>query len=347
MEPVERECWGEVRQGAVELYTLRAGDLVARIATLGATLVELHAPDHAGRPANVVLGAPSLEQAVAGFPGGSVIGRVANRIANARFTLDHETFRLTANEGRHHLHGGIHGFHRANWAANVGVGPEGPSVTLTHVSPDGDQGYPGELEIAVRYTLSPGGLELRARAITTRPTPLGLTNHAYFNLAGGGDVLGHQLWIDAPWWTPVDAELIPTGEIASVAGGPLDFTRPARIGERIAELETAAGGYDHNLVLADRRAPDAVCVQLRDPVSGRLLEIATREPGLQLYTANHLGAVTSAGGAEFGRHGAVSLETQHFPDAVHHPHFPSVILRPGEVYATTTWFALGTTPPGL
>ena len=340
MARVERERWGSGPDGPVDLVTLRAGALRARIATLGATLVELWAPDRAGRNANVVLGAPSLEDQLAGFPAGSIVGRVANRIAGASFTLDGEEFHLAANEGRHHLHGGPRGFHRATWAAEIADGPAGPAVTLTHVSLDGDEGYPGRVDVAVRYTLSPRGLDLACRATTTRATPVNLTNHAYWNLAGEGTVLEHELWLDAPAYTPVDGDLIPTGEVAAVHGTPFDFSRPERIGRRIEALAVPAGGYDHNLVLNPNRAPDAVCGRLHDPASGRRLELVTREPGVQLYTANRLAPVVSAGGSVFGRHGAVCLETQHFPDAVHHPGFPSVILRPGEVYSTATSFRL-------
>jgi aldose 1-epimerase len=297
-------------------------------------------PDRHGAIANVVLGAPSLEAQLAGFPSGSIVGRVANRIAGARFTLDGEEFRLAANEGRHHLHGGERGFQHATWAAQIADGPAGPAVTLTHVSPEGDEGYPGRLEVAARYTLSPRGLDLTCRAITTRATPVNLTNHAYWNLAGEGTVLEHELWLDAPAYTPVDADLIPTGAIESVRGTPLDFTRRERIGRRIAALEVPAGGYDHNLVLEPGRSPGSVCARLQDPASGRRLDLITREPGLQLYTANRLRPVESVGGIVFGRHGGVCLETQHFPDSVHHPAFPSVILQPGDVYSTSTSFRL-------
>ena len=340
MSGIERERWGSGPEGEVGLITLRAGAFRARIATLGATLVELWAPDRQGRLANVVLGAPSLDAALAGFPGGVIVGRVANRIANASFTLEGETYPLAANEGRHHLHGGVRGFQHSNWAAETAEGPAGPSVTLTHVSPDGDEGYPGRLDVAARYTLSPRGLDLAFRATTTRPTPVNLTNHAYWNLAGEGTVLEHELWLDAPAHTPVDADLIPTGAVESVEDTPLDFRRPERIGARIAALEEAAGGYDHNLVLDPNRMPAAACGRLVDPASGRRLELFTREPGVQLYTANRLQPVASVGGIVFGRHGAVCLETQHFPDAVHHPGFPSVILRPGEVYSTSTSFRM-------
>lgn len=334
-----RETWtARAAGGTVHGFTLRAGACLARFASLGASVLELRVPDRSGRCANVLLGPTAIEHA-AGFPMAAVIGRVANRIRGASFTLDGTTYRLTANEGLHHLHGGAAGFDRANWSAQPAEDEGGPSARFTHVSPDGDQGYPGRLEVEVRYTLTAGGeLRIRYRATTDRPTPVNLTNHAYFNLAGAGDIRSHELWVDAPRYTAVDRDLIPTGDLRAVEGTALDFTRPARLGGRIAALESEAGGCDHNLVLRPGRDPRAAAARLRDPASGRSMDVLTTEPGIQLYTGNRLRPVVSVGGVRFGRHGALCLETQHFPDAVHHPEFPSVILEPGRTYVSETTY---------
>jgi aldose 1-epimerase len=323
-------------------FTLEGGPVIARVMTLGATLTGLLAPDRDGRAGPILLGADTLEPFLARFPAAATIGRVANRIAAARFTLDGVEHRLEANEGRNHLHGGSRGLDRVVWNAGVPRVDGGRAeVTMTHASPDGHAGYPGDLEVSVTFSLDEQGvLRISYRATTDRATPVNLTNHAYFNLAGAAPVLDHELWLDADAWTPVDDELIPTGAIAPVDGTPLDFRRGRRIGERIESFPPELGGYDHNLVLrASRSRPEPVA-RLSDRASGRTLEIVTMEPAIQLYTANRLEPVVASAG-RFGRHGAVCLETQHFPDAVHHPVFPSVILRPGEVFESETSYAPG------
>lgn len=309
----------------VELFTLaHAGGLAVRATNYGGIVVSILAPDRDGRPANVVLGHDSLDGYLRDSRYlGAIIGRCANRIANARFALDGTTYRLTANHGPHHLHGGRTGFDKIVWRAtpfrtNATVG-----IVLSHTSPDGDEGYPGTLDVRVTYTLTDRqALVVDYLATTDRATPINLSQHSYFNLAGDGDVLGHLLRIDADAITPVDAELIPTGTIAPVAGTPFDFRSPVAIGARLD------GRYDHNFVL-NRNGPGLVhAARLEDPVSRRTLDVHTTEPGLQVYA-----------GARTG----LCLETQHYPDSPNHPDFPSTILRPGAEYRSQTVFACGVT----
>lgn len=340
----DSRSFGHTRAGTpVEIHTLEGpGGLRARVMTLGATLVELLAPDRHGRTADVVLGFDT----VAGYEAaqdaylGCVVGRCANRIARGELEIDGERFLLACNEGTTHLHGGPVGLSRVVWRAETLPESGGPALRLGHESPDGDQGYPGNLSVAVTYRLTADGeLRLDFTATTDRPTVFAPTHHAYFDLSGGAakDVLGHELWIAASRFTPTDELLIPTGAIAPVAGTPLDFNTPAPIGARIDRVaEAPTRGYDHNLVLDRDRTGLFLAARLHDPSSDRTLELSTTEPGLQLYTANHLDEPAGKGGRRYGRHSGVTLEAQRFPDAVHHPGFPSVILRPGEVYHQTT-----------
>lgn len=340
---VRGEPWGTTRDGKpVDLFTLEHGRLCARIASFGATLVSLEVPDRRGERADVVLGFDSLaeyESPRNPYMGG-IVGRCANRIGGARFELDGREVRLTANEGRNHLHGGARGFDRRTWTPEA----EGAdSISLRLGSPAGEEGYPGQLDSAVNYALRPGkggrlagafGVQLLASA--DAPTPCNLTQHAYFNLAGSGTILDHELQVLASRFVVVDDELIPTGEIADVAGTPFDFRAPRRIGEWIGELEgTRARGYDLCYVLDGPpfRAPAA---RLRDPRSGRTLEILTDQPGLQLYTGNHLDGLPGKRGRSYPRFAGLCLETQRFPDAVHHASFPTIVLRENERYLSTT-----------
>jgi len=310
----DSRSFGKTADGIpVALHTLDVpGGLRARVMDYGATLVELQVPDHAGRRAGVVLGFETLaeyERAADAYFGATV-GRCANRIAGASFELDGETFRLEANESPNHLHGGRRGFDKRVWRAI----PRGDAVTFALTSRDGDQGYPGTLEVEVRYTASADELCIEYVATTDRPTLVNLTHHSYFDLGGAGRVEDHALELAAARFTPTDAALLPTGAVEPVSGTPLDFTTPTRI----------AHPLDHNFVLdapwgTGRREPTRAAV-LRHAASGRTLELFTTEPGLQVYT---------------GR-GAVCLEPQRFPDAVHQPAFPSVVLRPGERYEQTS-----------
>ena len=324
----------------VHLYTLRNGrGLVVRVMDYGATLVGIEAPDRTGSIAQVVLGAGEFEPYVDGFPAaGSTIGRVANRIAGAAFELDGRPHRVDANEGRNSLHGGDAGFAHRLWRYEpCAHASDATCARFRLTSDDGDGGYPGNVAVMVTFALTAENeLRIEYDATCDRATPLNLTNHAYFNLAGAGDVLDHELWADADGYTPIDRELIPTGAIESVAGTPFDFRTPRRIGARIAALEADTRGYDHNLVLRRSRDAGAPCLRLRHRTNGRVLEVRTTEPGVQLYTANHFDHVVCWGGVRYPRHGGVCLETQHFPDAVHHPDWPSVILRPEIPFHSTT-----------
>jgi aldose 1-epimerase len=332
------------------LFTLRnRAGVRAEITDYGCTLVQLLVPDRQGRLADVVLGFDTLAEYVRHSPYfGCVIGRCGNRIAGGAFTLDGRRHPLATNNtpgGRAcHLHGGLRGFDKVVWSAEPFTSGGHDALRLRHRSPDGDEGYPGTLDVIVTYTLTDdGAFRIDYEATTDRPTPVNLTHHSYFNLAGAGsgDVLGHVLTLNARAFTPVDAGLIPTGELAPVAGTPLDFSAPHRIGERIdsnAEQLRLAGGYDHNFVL--ERPASAGLVQAAtvvEPASGRRLTVETTEPGVQFYTGNFLtGALPGKQGKVYAHRGGLCLETQHFPDSPNQPSFPSVILRPGRILNSTT-----------
>lgn len=337
---VAQSDFGQTPDGKpVELYTLtNKNGLVAKITNYGGILTELHVPDKAGQNGNVVLGFATLDKYVAGHPFfGATTGRVANRIGKARFTLDGKEYKLAANNGPNTLHGGKVGFDKKVWDAEAVETKNGPSVKLQYVSPDGEEGFPGTLTTTVIYTLTNDDeLKIDYKATTNNPTIVNLTNHSYFNLAGdgNGNILDHELMLNADKYTVFDATQIPTGEIKSVEGTPLDFRKPTPIGARIAQVE---GGYDHNFVLNGKSGAMKLCARVRDPASGRVMEIRTTEPGVQLYTANGLdGKITGVSGKPYLQYGAFCLETQHYPDSVNHPEFPSVILRPGQTYHTVT-----------
>ncbi len=347
---VTREPWGTTSHGEpVELFTLELGALRARIASFGATLVSLEVPDRRGERVDVVLGfdTPVEYESSANPYFGGLVGRCANRIAGARFTLDGREYVLAANEGRNHLHGGRRGFDRRVWAAEPGPGAE---LALRYRSPDGEEGYPGTLEVCATYTLAaphaatPAGsqiLGLRTHAHTDAPTPCNLVSHATFNLAGAGTILDHELQVFASRYVVVDEALLPTGALASVAGTPFDFRTPRRIGARLdALLGGPARGYDVCLVLDEPGLAPAA--RLVDPRSGRTLELSTDQPGLQLYSANRLGDLRGKNGVLYPRFGGVCLEAQALPDALHHVGFPSLVLRPGEPYARTTLWRFST-----
>ena len=349
MTKLEQQDWGKLPDGtAVKLYTLanRKG-MVAKITSYGAILTELHVPDRNGKAENIVLGFDNLDQYLKGHPGfGATVGRVANRIAKARFTLDGVEYKLAANNGPHHLHGGSKGFDKVGWEAQP-VQTNGPEVAIqfNYLSKDGEENYPGNLSVTVVYTLTDDNeLRIDYTAKTDKATPVNLTNHTYFNLAGSGDVFGHELMMAADRYTPVDDGLIPTGEIASVKGTALDFTKPMAIGARIEQLKPNPGGYDHNYVLNGGGRSLALAARVQEPKTGRVMEVHTTEPGVQLYTANFLdGKLSGVGGAGYKKHSGLCLETQHFPDSVNHPNFPSMILRPDKTYRTTTVFKFKTT----
>jgi aldose 1-epimerase len=336
-----REVWGKTAEGeSVEVFTLtNAHGLRARVMTWGAALVEMQVPDRDGKRAEVTLGFDALEQWLRPNPFfGCVAGRYANRIAKGRFTLDGHEYVLAINNGPNHLHGGLRGFDKRNWQAET-AGPN--AVRFTYVSADGEEGYPGRLTTRVTYTLgADDGLRLDYEAVTDKPTVLNLTNHTYWNLAGAGDVLAHELQIAATRHGVTDAGLIPTGELRAVASGALDFTKAKPLGRDIGET---GGGYDHGYVLdAIRPAEPALAAVLRDPGSGRTMEVLTTEPCVQLYTGNHIKGVSGRSGQVYAKHAGVCLETQHFPDSPNQPAFPSTVLRPGETFRSTTIYRFST-----
>ena len=340
--------FGRTADGAaVTIYTLtNAHGLRARVMEYGAILVSLEVPDREGRRADVVLGFDELAPYLKGHPlFGSTVGRYANRIAGARFTLDGVEHRLTANAGKNHIHGGGNKrFDKVVWKGHPYQTDTEAGVRFAHLSLDGEEGFPGHLNCTVTYALTDANeLRISYAATTDKPTIVNLTNHSYFNLAGAGsgDVLDHELTIHAPWYTPAGDGLIPTGEIRSVSGTALDFTQPHAIGARIAEL-TAMGGYDHNYVLAGSYGALAPAARVVEPNSGRGMEVYTTEPGVQLYTANGLRNIRGKAGKIYNRHGGFCLETQHFPDSPNKPHFPSTVLRPGQRFESTTVFKFST-----
>lgn len=340
---VSKDHFGETADGEdVDIYTLALADgMLARVITYGAILTELHVPDRDGRLVDVVLGFDELGGYLERHPYfGATTGRVANRIAGGRFMLNGKEYRLATNDGPNHLHGGEHGVDKRIWKAKVTETDGNPAVEFSYVSPDGEEGYPGNLSISVVYTLTRRNeLRIDYTATTDQATPVNLTHHSYFNLSGGGrgTILDHELMLAASHYTPVDETLIPTGEIKPVAGTVMDFTKPTPIGARIGEIGGEPGGYDHNFVLDSQDGSLALCARVRDPESGRILEIYTTEPGVQFYSGNFLdGTVTGKRGRVYEKHYGFCLETQHYPDSVHHPNFPSIILEPGETYRHTT-----------
>jgi aldose 1-epimerase len=359
----QRVPFGTLADGrGVECFTLRnARGLEVRVMTYGAALVAVRAPDRNGALDDIVLGFDSLDAYVAHSPYfGATVGRYANRIANGRFTLDGVTYDLPRNNGPNTLHGGPLGFDKAAWDAEPFVTGQGAGVTFTHVSPDGDQGFPGTVHVRVTYTLTSGNtLVIDYAATTDRATPINLTNHAYFNLrgAGTGDILGHVVRIRASRYTPVDAALIPTGELASVEGTPFDFRRFTPIGARIDQPDPQlelAHGCDHNFVLdpcdhAGQPAGGVVelgsgppAAEVFEPVCGRTLSVWTTEPGVQFYTGNSLhGPLVGHGHRVYERRSGFCLETQHFPDSPNQPGFPSTVLRPGAEYRSRTVYGFG------
>lgn len=352
MVELSREPFGEFEGQQVDRFTLanRHG-LRVELLSYGATIRAIWAPDRAGESANVTLGFADLAgylQAPSPFFG-SIVGRYANRIAGGIFTLDGESYRLAANDGPNHLHGGVRGFDKRMWGADEVRGDEAAGMRFSRVSPDGEEGYPGTLTADVTYRLDDDNrLRIDYRAETDTPTIVNLTNHTYWNLAGEGTrtVEEHVLCFAASRYTPVDESLTPTGELAPVAGTPFDFTEPTPIGARIrgGHPQLLIGrGYDHTMVL-DRAPGDAslmAAAVLTDPESGRTLTIWTTEPGIQFYSGGYLdGTRIGSGGQAYRQGDGVALETQHFPDSPNRPRFPPVALRPGEVYRSTTVFGL-------
>lgn len=339
----QRLDFGKTAEGVpVDLFVLTNGHgLVAKIMSYGATLIEVQAPDRNGKLADVVLGLDDLAGYLKGHPCmGSTVGRFANRIAKAQFTLNGVVYPLAKNSGANHIHGGPTGFLKRVWKGEVVDAAEGAAARLAYVSADGEEGYPGTLKVTVTFTLTENDeLRIDYAATTDKDTVLNLTNHSYFNLAGAGegDVRGHILTLAADRYTLVDDALIPTGEIAPVAGTPLDFTQPTPIGARIDAL-TKTGGYDHNFVLNSGGKSLARAARVEEPKSGRVLEVWTTEPGVQLYTANKMKDFKGKRGSVYGKNAGFCLETQHYPDSPNKPNFPTTVLKAGEKFASTTVF---------
>ena len=338
----EEAPFGKLPDGtAVTRYTLvNKNGVRVSVMTYGGTVTSFEAPDKAGKFADIVLGFDDLKGYLDASPFfGCVTGRVANRIANAKFTLDGKEYAVTGGSP-HALHGGAKGFDKRLWKAEASVTANGPSVKMTYTSKDGEEGFPGNLATTVTYTLqSDNGLRIDYLATTDKPTVVNLTNHSYFNLAGhnAGEILGHTLRLVADKYTPGDAAMIPTGKIAPVAGTPFDFTTPTAIGTRLKETGGDPVGYDLNYVHGMKREENAKLVAtVTEPKSGRVLEVLTTEPGVQFYTGNFLGKEVGKGGAAYKQYHAFCLEAQHFPDSPNRPEFPSVTLKPGEEYRQTT-----------
>lgn len=336
--------FGKTPEGTpVDLYVLtNSKGMKVKILTYGGIVTEIHAPDRAGKFADVVLGFDNLGDYLKEQPYfGALVGRVANRVAGGKFTLNGKEYTLAKNNGPNALHGGKKGFDKVVWKAEPLQDSGAVGVKLSYLSKDGEEGYPGNLSVTVVYRLTEtNALVIEYKATTDRATPVNLTNHSYFNLAGhgSGTILGHELYLMADRYTPVDDTLIPTGKIESVKGTPLDFTRLTPIGKHIGEMKGDPGGYDHNFVLTPGRGmPPWFAARAIEPKSGRILEMSTSEPGVQFYTGNFLdGKVKGKGGVPYPKHAGFCLEAQHFPDSVNHKNFPSIVLEPGKTYSQTT-----------
>jgi aldose 1-epimerase len=349
---VTRETTAAIVDGtAIERFTIvNASGVEVTAITYGGIITSWRVPDRTGQMADIVLGyddpAAYIKNNSPYF--GAIIGRYGNRIAKAQFALDGKTYKLAANDGANHLHGGLKGFDKVIWAAEPIKGGGGHGVAFTRTSADGEEGYPGALKVRVTYTLTDKNeLVVAYEATTDKPTVVNLTQHSYFNLAGQGtgDILAHELRINADRYTPVDSTLIPTGELASVEGSPFDFRKATAIGARIdsdAPQIKFGRGYDHNWVLSRSGTGPLVAAEVYEPKSGRTLVVSTTEPGLQFYTGNFLdGSITGKDGRVYRHRYGFCLETQHFPDSPNHPTFPSTTLRPGETYRTQTVFTTG------
>ncbi len=342
---IEKQSFGKLPDGQeVSLYTLKnQSGMELKISDYGGIIVSWTAPDKNGKFDDIVLGCDSLETYLKGVPYfGAIVGRYGNRIANGKFSLNGQEYTLAQNNGKNALHGGLKGFDKKIWAVTIVDGDE-PTLKLSTTSADGEEGYPGKLEVEVTYTLQKdNSLKIDYQASTDKPTVLNLTNHSYFNLSGEADVLSHEVVLNAPKFLPVDETLIPTGELKEVKGTPFDFTTKHSIGERINDTTDTqikfGGGYDHCWVInekADKKLLLAATVH--DPASGRLMEVLTTEPAMQFYTGNFLnGTIVGKKGVKYGKRSGFCIETQHYPDSPNKPDFPTTVLNPNEKYETTT-----------
>jgi len=339
---IQKTEFGKTSDGtAVDLYTLtNRNGMIAKVMTYGAILTELDVPDRNGKNADVVLGFADLKDYLERNPFfGATAGRYANRIAGGQFTLDGKTYHLFINNGPNTLHGGKQGFDKKIWKAEPHQTADAASVTFSYLSPDGEENFPGKLAVTCTYTLAnDNSLKIEFTATTDKPTVVNLANHSYFNLGGesSGQILDHVLYLNADKYTVVNDQLIPTGELRAVKGTPMDFTTPTPVGSRIAQV---GSGYDHNYVINSGGGTLALAARVKDPASGRVMEVWTTQPGVQFYTSNFLdGSLTGVGGKNYVKHSGFCLETQHFPDSPNHPDFPSTELRPGQKYDQVTVF---------
>ncbi|MGC8828550.1 MAG: aldose epimerase family protein [Verrucomicrobiia bacterium] len=348
---IQKISFGQTEEGKnVEQYVLKNNKgMTVKIITYGGIITELLVPDRNGKFNDVVLGFDDLRGYLKGHPYfGAIVGRVANRIAGGKFKLGDKEYTLAKNNGPNHLHGGIKGFDKVVWDAEPIYRSDGVGVKLSYLSPDGEEGYPGNLSVTVVYLLSNDNeLKIEYKATTDKETIVNLSNHSYFNLLGAenGLILDHELFINANYYTPVDDTLIPTGEIKPVEGTPLDFRKPTKIGTRIEQVKVGdnPSGYDHNYVLNGGGVKLDLAAQVYEPTSGRFMEVYTTEPGVQFYSGNFLdGTLTGKKGVVYKKHHGFCLETQHFPDSINHPNFPSVVLKPGQMYTQTTIYKFST-----
>ncbi len=341
-------AFGKTKEGQnVDLYTItNSHGIEMRVMNYGGIILSLRVPDKAGKLEDIVLGFDDFAGYLNNKPHfGGIIGRYANRVANGEFSLDGIEYHVTRNNGSNSLHGGLKGFDAVVWQAEPFDTPDDAGVVLTYLSRDGEEGYPGNLQTKVTYQLTDeDALEISYEATTDKPTPLNLTQHSYFNLAGEdhGNILGHVLTLNADKFTPIDKDLIPTGKILPLKGTPLDFTKPTAIGARINdkyEQLLLVGGYDQNFVIDGNPRELRLAARVHEPTSGRTLEVYTTEPGVQFYSGNFLdGTIIGKHGYPYKQHDGFALETQHFPDSINHPQFPSTILRPGQTFHSQTIF---------
>lgn len=345
MITINKSPFGQVDERPVELYTLSSENMVVRITNFGGIVTSLKVPDRNGKMADVVLGFDQIDGYKDTHPYfGCIVGRYANRIARAGFSLEGIFYRLNANNGKNHLHGGYEGFDKKIWKADEIHRENEAGIELSLISPDGEEGFPGKLTVKVTYTVTLNNeLRIEYCALTDKPTPVNLTHHSYFNLkgAGEGDILGHKLMIDADRHTVVNEELIPTGELRDVVNTPMDFRHLKEIGRDIGLVE---GAFDHNFVLNSNGEMKKVA-ELREEISGRIMEVLTDQPGLQFYSGNFLDeTIKGKQGKIYGKHYGLCLETQHFPDSPNRPEFPSTTLLPGETYKSTTIYKFSRIP---
>jgi len=347
---ITKADFGKTTDGLpVELFTLQNGrGMEAKIATYGGLVTSLKVPDKNGQLGDVVLGYDNLNGYIKSSPYfGALIGRYGNRICKGHFTLNGQTYNLAANNGPNALHGGLKGFDKVVWSVKSAVvKADGPQLTMTYVSRDGEEGYPGNLSVTAVYTITrDNALRLDYTATTDKDTVVNLTQHSYFNLAGHGDILGHEVYLNADKFTPVDATLIPNGELRDVTGTPFDFRTPTTIGARVNASDEQikfGGGYDHNWVINKKWGELSLMARVSESTSGRTLEVWSTEPGLQFYSGNFLdGSITGKGGWVYQYRNGFCMEPQHYPDSPNQPNFPSVVLHPGETYHNTIIYRFG------